>query len=201
MAISQDIITLKTGEEIKAKVNEIESTDIKYKKFENLSGPTYYISKEKVLMIKYENGTKEIISTIEASAEQTIPVSGELVYTKGRVYKDKVKLRPFEVKKTMEPVPAALGQYKAGRTYNTLAIIFLSASIIQSTSAVVQTINGQNATSTYIFAVVDLGIGYAFSFISANKMEKSVTLYNSGVKKQSLGLGLTHDGIGLCLKF
>jgi len=61
---AQDVITLKSGEEIKVKVTEISATEIKYKQFENLNGPTVVIEKAKVFAINYENGTREIINVI-----------------------------------------------------------------------------------------------------------------------------------------
>jgi hypothetical protein len=57
---AQDIIILKNGDEIKAKVTEIGVREIKYKKTDNLSGPDFLILKSEVFMITFENGTKEI---------------------------------------------------------------------------------------------------------------------------------------------
>jgi len=57
---SQDVITKKSGEDINAKVLEVTSTEIKYKKFDNQTGPTISILKSDVFMIKYENGTKDV---------------------------------------------------------------------------------------------------------------------------------------------
>ncbi|MDR0711161.1 MAG: hypothetical protein LBF67_02280, partial [Prevotellaceae bacterium] len=48
---SQDIITLKNGEEIKAKVQEIGLDNVKYKKYENQAGPTYTLMKSDIFMI------------------------------------------------------------------------------------------------------------------------------------------------------
>jgi len=62
---AQDVITLKTGEEIKAKVEEISSSEVKYKRFDNLNGPTIVIEKAKVFAINYENGTREVFNVIE----------------------------------------------------------------------------------------------------------------------------------------
>ncbi len=59
---SQDLIMLKDGSEIKSKVTEVNIQDIKYKKYENPDGPTYTIPKNKVFLIKYSNGSKDIIS-------------------------------------------------------------------------------------------------------------------------------------------
>ena len=53
---AQDIITKIDGTDIRAKVSEVGTTDIKYKNFSNLDGPTYTISKKDVLMVTYENG-------------------------------------------------------------------------------------------------------------------------------------------------
>ncbi len=61
---AQDIITKKNGDEIKAKVQKIGTTEIEYKKIENLDGPSYTIAKSEVFIIKYENGTKDIINEI-----------------------------------------------------------------------------------------------------------------------------------------
>ena len=52
-----DIIMLKSGQEIKAKVTEITLSEIKYKQFEYLEGPTRTVSKSDVFVIIYENGT------------------------------------------------------------------------------------------------------------------------------------------------
>lgn len=57
-----DLIIMKDGSEVKAKVTEITSTEIKYKKCENLNGPVISIMKSQVFMIKYPNGTKDIIN-------------------------------------------------------------------------------------------------------------------------------------------
>jgi len=61
---AQDIIVTFKGEEIKSKVMEVSINEIKYKKFENINGPLYGILKSSVLMIKFENGSKDVFSNI-----------------------------------------------------------------------------------------------------------------------------------------
>jgi hypothetical protein len=58
-----DIIILKTGDEIKAKVLEVGQTEIKYKMCNNFDGPTYSELKSKIFMIQYANGTKDVFNT------------------------------------------------------------------------------------------------------------------------------------------
>ena len=57
-----DNIILKNGEEISAKIVEITPDIIKYKKCNNLDGPLISIYKSDILMLRYADGTKDIIT-------------------------------------------------------------------------------------------------------------------------------------------
>lgn len=63
-----DLITLLNGEEILAKIVEIGTKDIRYKKCDNLDGPDYILLKAEVFMVKYPNGTKDIITPANAKS-------------------------------------------------------------------------------------------------------------------------------------
>lgn len=58
-AMAQDVIVMRDGTSILSKVLEITSTEVKYKKYSNLDGPTFSVLKTEVLVINYENGEKE----------------------------------------------------------------------------------------------------------------------------------------------
>ena len=64
ISFAQDVIMLKNGDEINAKVIEIGISEIKYKKFEAQGDTLVVIPKTNVFMIKYENGTKDVINKI-----------------------------------------------------------------------------------------------------------------------------------------
>ena len=66
---AQDVITQKDGTDIQAKVLEITTTDVKYTRFDNQTGPTYTLPKTEVLMIRYQNGTKDIFNESNTSTE------------------------------------------------------------------------------------------------------------------------------------
>lgn len=55
-----DVLVMRDGLEITAKVTEVGSKTIKYKRCDNLNGPTIVVSTDRVFMIKYASGTKEI---------------------------------------------------------------------------------------------------------------------------------------------
>lgn len=63
MAVSaQDLITKKSGEDIEAKVLEIDDSNIKYRLASEPDGVTYTISKSDVLMIRYASGRNEVFN-------------------------------------------------------------------------------------------------------------------------------------------
>jgi hypothetical protein len=63
MLNAQDVITLKNGNEIQAKVLEIGINEVRYKQSTNQAGPTYTINKSEIFRIKFENGDTEVITT------------------------------------------------------------------------------------------------------------------------------------------
>ena len=69
---AQDIIILKSGDEIKSIVSEVLSDQIKYKKFDNKQGPSYGIEKSKVFMIRYANGSKDVFNEQQKVTKPTI---------------------------------------------------------------------------------------------------------------------------------
>lgn len=78
-----DVITLKNGEDVKAKILEITPIEIKYKKCDLPDGPLYVVKKSDVFMIKYANGTKEVVKseteTVTSNANK--PASNDKVKT------------------------------------------------------------------------------------------------------------------------
>ncbi len=71
MATAQDVILKKDNSTILSKVLEINSTEIKYKKWSNQDGPTYSISISEVINIQYQNGNVDKFSTNENVQTQT----------------------------------------------------------------------------------------------------------------------------------
>ena len=69
---AQDVITLRSGEQIKAKVTEISSSELRYKRFEHLDGPTRVVSLADVFAINYEDGTREVFNAEKSRATTQI---------------------------------------------------------------------------------------------------------------------------------
>ena len=95
-SFSQDLacdkIILKTGEELEVIVLEITIAEIKYKKCSMLDGPIFIIERKSVFLIKYKNGTKDVINDLD----QTENKNNYTIVSKERPIKEKrVKKTPF----------------------------------------------------------------------------------------------------------
>lgn len=67
---SCDVLLMKDGSEVKVKISEVTESQVKYKKCAMLDGPLYVSHKSEVFMIKYFNGTREVIK-YDAPPQQT----------------------------------------------------------------------------------------------------------------------------------
>jgi hypothetical protein len=83
ICFSQDVITKKNGDDINAKIIEVNQLDIKYKKQGASSGPTYSMDKSEILMIKYEDGSKDIFNDQLDKSKISNSKKVENMYDKG----------------------------------------------------------------------------------------------------------------------
>lgn len=74
---SQDVITTKKGEDIEAKVIEVGLTEVKYKRIDNPDGPVFILLKSEILLIRYENGSKDIFTQAENTLDTTRKIQPE----------------------------------------------------------------------------------------------------------------------------
>ena len=83
----QDIITKKDGTDIQARILEITTSEVKYKKFSNIDGPIFTLPKSEILIVRYENGENEVFS--ENNKPVTLNTDNEVVLgMRYRDYKD-----------------------------------------------------------------------------------------------------------------
>jgi hypothetical protein len=68
-AFAQDILYLLSGDEIETKLTEISSSELKYKRIDNLDGPVFVIERSKVFKVKYSNGQSEVMTKPGAATQ------------------------------------------------------------------------------------------------------------------------------------
>ena len=101
---AQDIIVMKNGDEVEAKVTKVGTTEVEYHKWSNQDGPVYSVAKSDVFMVKYKNGEKDVFDNVSNSddKEQTKepnPLNPQYVQAKLPV-KTKMKRRPTSLHHT-----------------------------------------------------------------------------------------------------
>ena len=72
--IAQDTIRFRNGEVKAVKVNEITDTEIKFNRFDNLTGPAYVAEVNEVKSIRYKNGSVDTFTITKAKSEPETPV-------------------------------------------------------------------------------------------------------------------------------
>lgn len=172
---SQDTITKKTGEDISAKITEVTQTEIKYKRFDNLEGPIYSILKSEVLIIRYENGTKDIFDDETQQQMKTnttqlsIPNQEVYKYTFGnQINPNGGRKSPWGSGIASFFIPG-LGQFINGDVGG--GFLFLGSNIVCN----LVRLNAEDQSTATIALVGGLAINI-FSIVNAAQMAKKVNI-------------------------
>ena len=126
IATAQDVIVMKDQSTIMSKVLEITSTEIKYKKWDNLDGPTYSISPLEVVSINYENGEVEKFAETTNNQQNTnVPniqyLNSYMTKSGGRLYLNGRQLSDNEIRRLVGS--DSYQQYQKGRRLGQTGII------------------------------------------------------------------------------
>lgn len=79
-----DVMVMRNGNEVQVKVLEVAQTSVRYKKCENLGGPDYLVDKSEVFMIKYANGSKDVMDEVPQKRSQVKPYERKAPYADTR---------------------------------------------------------------------------------------------------------------------
>ena len=90
---SCDKIIYKDGNEIMAKITEINTSEIRYKRCDFIDGPTFVEKQNKVFMIKYANGKSEMFKT-EKAVEYN---NGKIIQDSQKINDKDKKTNPFSI--------------------------------------------------------------------------------------------------------
>jgi hypothetical protein len=189
---AQDMIVLKTGEEIKSTVSEV-STDL----------------------INYQNGSAE---DFRGQAETLLPVvqatsiSLQPLEFRGTVRQGGKPLRVREVRKLMTPYPDALHSFNSGQTLSIVTRVMCIVGLLYELRTVIGKnayVAGSTERKEYVVRGYSISFGIIVSalvpaLISNSKVKTSVKLYNSSINKPityKVNFGLQENGIGVALKF
>lgn len=174
---AQDVITLKNGEDINAKVTKIGESEIEYKKWDNQDGPVYSKKLSDVFSVKYQNGQKEVFNvqpeTTNKAFRNPSNLSGRMEVSRGDLYIGGHKLTDSEIAQYCGP--EGLDTYK---------------------SACSQRASGKILST---FGWVSLGVGLAMVIVGVADGEDELIEIGAPIFASSqifLPLGLVLKGVG-----
>jgi hypothetical protein len=85
-AFSQDSLFLVKGTKEAVVLLEVNPDNLRYKRFDNQTGPTYTILKKEVILVKYKNGKKDVFTEVTAAEK---PKENVVVPVKDTIAKEK----------------------------------------------------------------------------------------------------------------
>mgnify|MGYP003994424771 FL=1 len=198
---AQDIIVLKTGDEIMSIVKEVGIDAITYKKFDNQEGPIYSIEKSKVFMIKYQNGSKDVF-TEEPKIEEKDVNSGanapspkpsgsvqqaqkSLVYQRG-IRSENIVLTEQQICDIFNEYPEIKKLYDKGKGQKSVGEVLswgslgvLGFGIYKTTKVSDLTTKNEIAKRFLIGAAITQITSWVIQGVGNNNIRKTVDLYNS----------------------
>ncbi len=212
MTNAQDILVKKNAEEIKVKVLEVNSNNIKYKAFKNLEGPTYIIDKNEVFFIKYKNGQKDVFSTNTTIKKEFKP-TGFLSVEGRKFLLDDQKISKNEFLNILKTNKNAYNKYLRVKRNSKIGIpIVLSAGLAVGiiTYSALDGGNeaGSNADTKQLKKIagglMGAGLttligGFIFNSIQTKKINEALDIYNNG--KISYDFKINSNGIGVAINF
>ena len=216
---AQDVIIKKTSEKIEAKIEVISSSEIHYKKYSNLNGPTFIISTSEVVSILYENGEVQVFENSKAKEKTAVEVQTheKMIKLDDDIYKyGELKLSEEEyVNFLKDNCDAAYTQYVGGKAKVRTGVTLLFAGIASDGLGIALTVIGAKNKSTpmLVLGPVFMGLGTAFEiacipiWIKGGVARKNAietfneTCAQDNVAKLSLGVQMSNEGIGLALNF
>jgi hypothetical protein len=96
---SQDLIILRNGDEIKAKVTEINDSDISYKRESNPTGPTYKLKKSKIFFVRYASGDKDFFGSPDPVQKAPTPPPSSAATPSSFIYNPEIGTLGCQIKK------------------------------------------------------------------------------------------------------
>lgn len=162
---AQDTIIKINGDTVLAKILEINSTEIKYKKFNFQDGPSYVENKSEIKQITYSNGLKEVFSVKENKISVPETIANNDYYNPNA--------GPVNPQSKMEPYGSRY-KYQGRKIGEREMQRILMSTKDKQIIGLVQSAKDANKMQYIGFAAIPLGIGSLVALVN------SVNTYPSG---------------------
>ena len=205
VCFAQDVIITKDSKKINAKVTEVNVSDIKYKKFDNLDGPIYTILKSNIVSILYQNGQVEAFESTSQSSQARS--SSPIQTSQGTA-----NIQNFSFSNMQKDDPMLYRQYSTGRkqsAFGSFMLIFGGAMCIGGVAAIAFGEEDEVVGAGLAFSVAG-GIcataGIPLVIIGGTKKNNALNEYRrkyntTAQNNPHFQLNMYGNGLGLAYKF
>ena len=217
-AFAQDVIIKRDASKIQAKIIEVSDSEVRYKNFNNQSGPTFVVKTDDIATIMYENGEVQLFEKKAEPAVQSgrssydSPYGGELSYMGGNYFlNDKIMSKDeyrYFLQKNCKPAYeyyrkcTNMGNWGIGLTSAGAALLIVGGVLFAEEEDVAGPIMLGVGFACTVTGVPLLSVGYTFR-------KKSTLIYNercsnsacNNVEKIRFELQTSRDGLGIALRF
>ncbi len=210
---AEDLIITKQGVKISAKIIEVNLTEIRYKKADNLEGPTYTMEKNKINTILYKNGSVGIFNEeLDRNQYNTSRRDMPQIYCYGKtIYCDGNIIQPDEYLRLAKQFsPISFNYYVKGRRLMNAGWCLLSVGLaFEFIGSMVLCLSYNDGLGASL-ALLNIGNASVITSIpllcvGARKKRESINNFGCGVGRpygMGLNFGITSNGgLGLAFQF
>lgn len=222
-AFSQDTIVKITSDQLIVKIIEVTSSDIRYKKWSYLDGPTFVINRAEISKIKYANGETDIISNHSNKAAVLRDLRTNKTNNDVNTYNPPVfawleyyptvpsRLKINGEVASVEDAKLILGESTFSRINKNIkginasyATCFCAVPVI-ATGIILTNRFFPAAITCYTLGAVMIGVGLPWTFILPKINNAIVSSYNNissyNHKETRLNFTIAPNGMGIALYF
>jgi hypothetical protein len=224
-AISQDVITTKSGESIQAKIIEVSDENVSYKKYHDQQGATFILKTEKIKSIAWENGDvdeyKEVAQEQATTAVNAVNENNVLPYINkkfgafhldnGQVY-DREQFQQFLIDKNLSHIWT---KYSSGNNLLIAGWAVIGGGVMLGISGMMM-MDGDILSSLFIglpmsiMGVIAYYVGIPMAIVGAVRKNRAINDYNTIYAGRphnqysqhiSIKAGCIGNGVGFSLHF
>lgn len=195
---AQDIIVKKDGSTIKAKILEVSKTEIKYKSYDNQTGPSFIISSSDVDVVKYNSGSQAKTTTAENEVKRpnalntSAPIKPGMNYGLLKKIYDRRNYMPEEDDRyslglcgAMSFLVPGVGQIICGEPGRGIAQLAGSLTALAGSEALMMVYDGDEGTQWLVGSYICIGLALAIdvhSIVNAVHMAQIKNMYNQDLR-------------------
>jgi len=212
-SLAQDTIVKKTGSLIICHVEGEYSDHIRYRKTGHSNGSVFSIWNNQIVMVKYEDGRKTIISEKELASQNKLfdridtlqPLSASKAFGGIKIKQGNRSLSSADVKRLFINHDEARVKYSRGKRLNALGnILGIPCGFAFGWQVGTAMAGGKTNGTVLLGSGIGFLTGFLLNLSGKGTIIQSVNLYNSDIQDKTAGqlsLKLTENRIGLCYSF